>query len=903
MANPTIVVDYIANTAKLSASAKELAATQSTVARGFKKAFVPAAAALGAISVAAKKAVDNASALNEQTSASGQVFKSNAKEIQAWAKTGATSFGLSATESLKAANAYGNMFNTVGVGTKKSAEMSRAMVQLAGDMASFHDQDPSDMLDRLRAGLAGEAEPLRRFGVLLSQAAIQAEAVSSGLVKTTVDTAKVRQQQLQLTAAQQAAGKVLKEHGRTSLEYQQALAGIDVKEQQLRKTMAGKVPELTAQQKTLASYALIMKQTSSAQGDFARTADSVANRQRTLNAQMENTSATFGQVLLPVTQALLGVFSKLSGVMQNHATAVQVVVGAVAALAGFVIAVNGALKLYGAATAVASAATWLFSESSTAAGKSSRAAAIATKLQAAATWLLNAALAANPIVLVIAALVALGVALAVLWTKSETFRRIVTAGWEAIKSAAQAVFGWLKANWPLLLAILTGPIGLAVAMIIRHWTTIKNTVTGAVAAIKSAISSGFNALVGIVTSAGTRMIAAFTGALRAGVAAVRTAVTAILQAVKGAFAGAASLLFEAGAQLIAGFVSGILSKVGAVADAAGKVVGAAKGAVKTVAGLFSPSRVFFELGSDTAQGYVDGLAASVPKAERAAALLALRAIEAARGPLQQASGQLGEMLANAFQAKQAAAKTPAELALERMQMARDQAQRQQALVEAQEQLRTAQTAEETLAAQRALEQAKFDIRAAALQKRAAQERFELDSRQQANKAAFDKGLASLQEYLNSANVTAEGARKRITAFMNRFGIEMSDMGALVGKSLAAGMRASKSEVEAAAAELAAAVSNAAKAKLKIRSPSRVMQDEVGAQIAAGIAQGMLQNAGAVTGALTALTPNIGIESGAGLGSTHVRVFIGDRELTDIVRAEVASGDTGLARSLLAGAVA
>jgi phage-related protein len=61
---------------------------------------------------------------------------------------------------------------------------------------------------------------------------------------------------------------------------------------------------------------------------------------------------------------------------------------------------------------------------------------VATGLWTAAQWLLNAALTANPIGLVILALVALGAGLYMAWTHSETFRNIVTGAWNAVKDAA-----------------------------------------------------------------------------------------------------------------------------------------------------------------------------------------------------------------------------------------------------------------------------------------------------------------------------------------------------------------------------------------------------------------------------------------------------------------------------------
>jgi phage-related protein len=94
-------------------------------------------------------------------------------------------------------------------------------------------------------------------------------------------------------------------------------------------------------------------------------------------------------------------------------------------------------------------------------------------------------IAAHPIILAVGLLIA---AFVLLWTHSETFRDIVTGAfnkiWEvaepifnSVKSVIEGVFNWVKDNWPLLLAIITGPIGLAVLAITTHWDTIKNAFT------------------------------------------------------------------------------------------------------------------------------------------------------------------------------------------------------------------------------------------------------------------------------------------------------------------------------------------------------------------------------------------------------------------------------------------
>lgn len=102
----------------------------------------------------------------------------------------------------------------------------------------------------------------------------------------------------------------------------------------------------------------------------------------------------------------------------------------------------------------------------------------ATVAWTAVQWLLNAALLANPIGLIILAIVALVAAIVILWQHSETFRDIVSAAFEWVWNAIKAGWEWVKDNWPLLLGILTGPIGLAVLAIVTYWDEIVSFVKG-----------------------------------------------------------------------------------------------------------------------------------------------------------------------------------------------------------------------------------------------------------------------------------------------------------------------------------------------------------------------------------------------------------------------------------------
>lgn len=124
---------------------------------------------------------------------------------------------------------------------------------------------------------------------------------------------------------------------------------------------------------------------------------------------------------------------------------------------------------------------------------------VATQASAAAQWALNAAMSANPIGLVVIALIALVAIFVVAYKKSETFRNIVNGALNKVRDVASAVFGWFKDHWKLLLAILTGPFGLAVAVIVKNWDKIKGAATAALDFLKRVVSAAFSAIRDTVT--------------------------------------------------------------------------------------------------------------------------------------------------------------------------------------------------------------------------------------------------------------------------------------------------------------------------------------------------------------------------------------------------------------------
>jgi hypothetical protein len=293
MAGRSMQIVYTANAAGVLATQNQInaghAKMQGSVNKtgtAFKSAFgsvIPLGAAAAGVAVVAlattviKSAADQVEAVNKTK----VIFGESAESVLAFSDTAASAFGIAKAEALNAAGGFGAMLDSAGLAEKAAASMSVRMVKLAGDMASFNNEDPSAMLERLRSGLAGEAEPLRRFGVFLSEAAVKAEAYSSGIA---------------------AVGS-----------------------------------ELTEAQKVQARYNIILRQTTKQQGDFGRTlGESLPNQLRVMRAELIDMAADIGQELLPalieLVQALRDILPVLKPIIEGFAEVVSMGASAISAL-------------------------------------------------------------------------------------------------------------------------------------------------------------------------------------------------------------------------------------------------------------------------------------------------------------------------------------------------------------------------------------------------------------------------------------------------------------------------------------------------------------------------------------------------------------------------------------------
>ena len=208
---------------------KQLETTSDKAQFAIKKAAVPAAAALAGIATLASNAVKQASNLSEAQNKANVIFKDAAKDITKFADTASTKLGQSKTDALNAAATFGSFGKAAGLAGADLGKFATGFTTLASDLASFNNTTPEEAVIALGAALRGEAEPIRRFNVLLNDATIKTEAMSLGIIKTTKEA-------------------------------------------------------LTPQQKVLAVQSAILKQTSDQQGDFAATSDGLANSQRNHSA-------------------------------------------------------------------------------------------------------------------------------------------------------------------------------------------------------------------------------------------------------------------------------------------------------------------------------------------------------------------------------------------------------------------------------------------------------------------------------------------------------------------------------------------------------------------------------------------------------------------------------------------
>jgi hypothetical protein len=238
-----------------------------TFVSGATAVLLAGSAGIAGVAVGAVRALRgafNASAdLRESLDLAGNVFGGSSSVITKTADDMAARLGVVKREFVDGAIQAGTLAKGLGgLDSSKAAEAGTAIAKLAADLASAKNVRFEEAMRAITAGLAGETEPLRRFGVNLLQTEVQAEALRMGLVRTSKE-----------------------------------------------------VGNLTKEQKYQATSSLIFRGLGDVQGDLERTINSPKNRMRALQGRGLNLMADVGEAITPAATEVLGHFERIAAVI------------------------------------------------------------------------------------------------------------------------------------------------------------------------------------------------------------------------------------------------------------------------------------------------------------------------------------------------------------------------------------------------------------------------------------------------------------------------------------------------------------------------------------------------------------------------------------------------------------
>jgi phage-related protein len=192
-------------------------------------------------------------------------FTTMSDKVNEFAKNAMTSAGLSETMAKQYVGTFGAMSKSFGFSEAQAYDMSTALTQLTGDVASFYNISQDLAYIKLKSVFTGETETLKDLGVVMTQSALDQYALANGYGKTT--------------------------------------------------------SAMTEQEKVALRLKFVQDQLSAASGDFVRTSDSWANQVRVMQLQLQSLKATIGQGLINVFTPVIRVINILLGKLATLANA------------------------------------------------------------------------------------------------------------------------------------------------------------------------------------------------------------------------------------------------------------------------------------------------------------------------------------------------------------------------------------------------------------------------------------------------------------------------------------------------------------------------------------------------------------------------------------------------------
>lgn len=227
--------------------------------------LIGGAFAVGKLVQFGKECVELGSDLAEVQNVVDVTFTTMSDKVNEFAKNAMTSAGLSETMAKRYVGTFGAMSKSFGFSEAQAYDMSTALTQLTGDVASFYNISQDLAYIKLKSVFTGETETLKDLGVVMTQSALDQYALANGYGKTT--------------------------------------------------------SAMTEQEKVALRLAFVQKQLSAASGDFIRTSGSWANQVRVMQLQLQSLKATVGQGLINIFTPVLKVINVLLGKLATLANA------------------------------------------------------------------------------------------------------------------------------------------------------------------------------------------------------------------------------------------------------------------------------------------------------------------------------------------------------------------------------------------------------------------------------------------------------------------------------------------------------------------------------------------------------------------------------------------------------
>lgn len=227
--------------------------------------LIGGAFAIGKLAQFGKECVELGSNLAEVQNVVDVTFTTMSDKVNEFAKNAMTTAGLSETMAKQYVGTFGAMSKSFGFSEAQAYDMSTALTQLTGDVASFYNISQDLAYIKLKSVFTGETETLKDLGVVMTQTALDQYALANGYGKTT--------------------------------------------------------SAMTEQEKVALRLAFVQNQLSAASGDFVRTSDSWANQVRVMQLQLQSLKATVGQGLINLFTPVLKVINILLGKLATLANA------------------------------------------------------------------------------------------------------------------------------------------------------------------------------------------------------------------------------------------------------------------------------------------------------------------------------------------------------------------------------------------------------------------------------------------------------------------------------------------------------------------------------------------------------------------------------------------------------